>query len=503
MQRRNFLKSTSLLTLPLILKSCDWLIDVSNYHIDVQSDMDTGHLLLDNISFDQTKVHETETLIVGGGIAGLSAACRLKGKDFILCELSNDLGGTSSANVYGGMQFAQGAHYDLEYPANYGQEVLHLLEELKIIQYQSWKDSWGFVDQQHIILHRRKNRCFDHGEFREDVLPAGPMKSEFIGLLDQFESKMVLPTRLISDELKYLNDISFFEMIRNKMSIDQGFELGLDYHMKDDYGAGCKEVSALAGIHYFICRPYYKEVVDLFSPPNGNHYFIEKMRNYLMPSDLRTKHMVCQIQKEKNGWIADVIDVNEKKIIRIKTKHIVYAGQKHALKYIYPKAYESFSNNQYAPWMVVSIITDDKLPTPGYWQNEMLTQDTTFLGFVDSDTQHHDKRNKRVLTGYYCLPTFSRGDLKNVGKNKEIIARATVEHISKYFKMDINKHVEKVFIKVMGHAMPIPYPGYLFDDRNLSRKENTMSYAGVDNGRLPLLFEAIDSGLSAINTLSL
>jgi hypothetical protein len=55
----------------------------------------------------------------------------------------------------------------------------------------------------------------------------------------------------------------------------------------------------------------------------------------------------------------------------------------------------------------------------------------------------------------------------------------------------------------MGHAMPIPQPGYLFNDANKSRGNSNLAYAGVDNGRLPLLFEAIDSGTIAVKEVDL
>jgi len=37
----------------------------------------------------------------------------------------------------------------------------------------------------------------------------------------------------------------------------------------------------------------------------------------------------------------------------------------------------------------------------------------------------------------------------------------------------------------------------LFKDGNEARSNQNIAYAGVDNGRLPLLFEAIDSGIMA------
>ena len=43
--------------------------------------------------------------------------------------------------------------------------------------------------------------------------------------------------------------------------------------------------------------------------------------------------------------------------------------------------------------------------------------------------------------------------------------------------------------------MPIPKPGYLTKSRNLSI--DGLAFAGADTGRLPLLFDALESGIQA------
>ena len=53
--------------------------------------------------------------------------------------------------------------------------------------------------------------------------------------------------------------------------------------MVDDYGSTADQVSALAGVHYYACRPYYTESVELFSPPQGNAYFVQKLLEVLSP----------------------------------------------------------------------------------------------------------------------------------------------------------------------------------------------------------------------------
>ena len=496
MKRRKFIKISSLATLPVLLKSCNWAGEGGlDLDITVHTDIHTGHVLFESQSYTNGENLRVETLIVGGGVAGLAAAYHLKESDFLLCELSDRLGGTSSFHHFDGLAFAQGAHYDLAYPANYGEEVLAALESLGIIEYQHWKDAWSFKDRQHIIMHRRKNRCFDNGEFRGEVLKAGALKKSFDALMGTYSGAMKMPVRLMDPQYHALDQVTFYDFLKDQIELTEDFARGLDYHMRDDYGGTIGQVSALAGIHYFACRPYYKEVVDLFSPPEGNGYFIQKMAEKLPKEQLWTQHLIKSIRPVKYRFEVDVVDIGRQQVKTIQADRIIYAGQKHALKYILPEEYPLFEKNIYAPWLVLNFIIDNQLEEHGFWQNEMLTDDPTFMGFVDSNAQHRRKQRKRVLTAYYCLPPASRNDLRNVEANKEAIAEKTLKYLNLYFGKDISGLVEKVFIKVMGHAMPIPVPGYLFNSEK--GKYANLAYAGVDNGRLPLLFEAMDSGIEA------
>lgn len=503
MNRRKFITGMAALpALPLLLKSCDWQTEELPFPIQLHSDRKTGHLIFESSAFPVGKREEVKTLIVGGGIAGLSAAAGLHDQDFLLCELSDRLGGTSAALDYNGLKLAQGAHYDLEYPANYGHDVLSLLEKTGLIQYVKWKDSWRFTDEKHIIPHELKNQCYQDGKKRSDVLTEGIMKNEFLALMDSYAGKMPMPTRLIHQDLKGLNDITFLDFLKGKMSIDESFIRGLHYHMLDDWGGTASQVSALAGIHYFQCRPYYKEVNELFSPPQGNDYFVQSFAKKIPQENLKLNMLVRKLTYKKDFWEADVVDVIQRQIIKVRARQVVYAGQKHALKYVLPEYYSLFESNEYAPWVVINFVLNKPFQSFGFWQNEFLAEDQTFLGFIDSSAQYNRIQDKQVLTAYYCLPPESRKNLVNVEKNKTTIVNQTIKYISDYFGESIANRIESVFINTMGHAMPIPKPGYLFQDKSGVTSEKGLVFAGVDHHRLPLLFEAIDSGLEAVKALN-
>ncbi|MCK5702004.1 MAG: NAD(P)/FAD-dependent oxidoreductase, partial [Cyclobacteriaceae bacterium] len=440
---------------------------------------------------------------------GMSAAYKLRDEDFRLFELSDTLGGSSTAGSHGKIPLCHGAHYDLSYPSYYGKEAIKMLEELNIVQYDSFSDSWKFIDKKYLIPKNKESQTFAYGEFRKDVLPEGAEKAPFVELMKSFAGKMPMPTSLIDEDHRKLNDISFLDWLQQKISTSDEFIEGLSYHMKDDYGAGANEVSALAGIHYFACRPYYTKPIELFSPPEGNFYFIKKIYDRLPKDRIATSHLVKLIREKGDRFEVEVIDAEKKEITRVSCKKIIYAGHKHSLKYIFPRDYHLFQKTQYAPWVVVNFVLNKSWKSDTYlsgrqafWQNEIISADKSLLGFVDSMAQFSTHSDTRVLTVYFCFKPEEREMMSLIEDRKQTFVNQTLAHLEKYFDRSLKSQIEKVIIKQMGHAMPIPKPGYLFNDGNELRSNPNLVYAGVDNGRLPLLFEAVDSGLVACELLN-
>jgi protoporphyrinogen oxidase len=495
MIRREFIRLSTLAILPLIA-SCR-ADHKAHYDILVSSDMPIGHLSFSAGRFPLMRTISHETLIVGGGISGLAAASALRDHDFVLCELSNEPGGTSGSIVIDGNRFAQGAHYDLAYPDYFGEEVLSFLDHLGIIQFNSFNSLWEFRDKQFLINPAHESRCLSRGKYRNDVIPETPERGQFQAILEPFRKVMRMPTTIIAPQYHYLNDLTFSGFLDGKFSMNREFKNSLDYNMMDDYGGTTDDVSALAGIHYYQCRPYFYQPVELFSPPQGNYYFIEKMLSLLPSEKILTGHLVRKITKTNDGFDAEIIDIRNSGTLLLKAKKVVYAGTKHALKYIFPEQSGLFSGINYAPWLVINMVMDKPGGEEPFWQNEILGENPSLLGFVNSDAQYHQLKNKHLLTAYYCFKPSQRAILGNIEHNKNRIARQTIRYVSEYFGFDVSARVQKIFMKVLGHAMPVPVPHFLFNDKNSKRSYNNLVYAGVDNSRLPLLFEALDSGLVA------
>lgn len=499
MNRRGFIQISSVALLPLLLGIFPKRRkEVGAYTISVESNRKFGHLIRETSQCAPSREITTDYAIIGGGIAGLSAATQLNGKDFLLFEASEKLGGSSASGAWKDTYFSTGAHYDLAYPTNFGSEVIELLKALNIVQFNPHTELYEFVDEKYVIPANSLEQCFWKGDPLKDALEGAKGVEEFKAILHQFEGKMPLPTRLIAEEFHYLDRMSFTDFLSSKMKLEEDLERRISYQMLDDWGGKCNEISALAGIHYYMCRPYEEKDVQVFSPPNGNSYFIEKMVGSL--ENLNAIHvntLARSIRETENGVEIEII-TPEKEIVRVNAKHLIYAGQKHTLNYLL-KTEKPLFTNSYAPWMVINFVCKKGIEF-ATWQNDVLTNELEFLGFVNSTKQKTRSEEHDVFTAYYCFSEKDIARLVAFEENPEAIIQATLQLIERETNRDLTPHLEHVNIHLMGHAMPIPKPNYL-SFKDVPSYSKNIVFAGVDTGRLPLFYEACDSGIQAARKL--
>ncbi|MBL4705434.1 MAG: NAD(P)-binding protein [Flavobacteriales bacterium] len=500
MNRRGFIQISSVALLPILLGVLPLFgKDKPRYTIHVRSNRKFGHLLRETSGMLPTKELITDYIIVGGGIAGVSAALTLKGKEFLLFEAADRLGGSSASDSWKSANYALGAHYELAYPSSFGKEVIELLTNLDVIQYNAASDLHEFVEKKFIIKPNEQEQCFIGEDVLEDILSGAEGEDEFYKTLNPYIGEMPLPTRLIDKKYHELNNISFKEFLTSKISLSKDLENRISYQMLDDWGARIDQVSALAGIHYYTCRPYNLKEVELFSPPQGNSYFIEKMVGQFPSLEaLKTDSLVRSVRETSSGVEAEIVNVNGE-IMLVRAKGLIYAGQKHALKYVLQSPTDLEFNNTYVPWVVLNFVCRKGIDF-GKWQNDVLTEDLQFLGFVNSALQHTRSNDLDVFTAYYCLEESSRAQLVEIENNPDAFVAATIELIEKSTGEVITENIEHVNVNLMGHAMPVAKPGYL-SLKDVPQISNNIVCAGVDTGRLPLFYEACDSGIQAANQL--
>lgn len=503
MKRRTFIKLSGLGAGAVWYTSCvpDFAKSSGQFPIEVLSDASVGHLIRSAHQFPNIQAGNIDVAIIGGGIAGLTAFQQLQDYNVKIFELSNLWGGTSAAHNHHDLRFALGAHYDLAYPDYFGQKGLSLLSELNVIEYNEFNALWEFKDKSLTIPSSRESTCWIDGHLYESPITHCGDIEKFNAMVRPFVGKLPMPTTLIDSSLRDLDQITFSQYIQQKGGLSEDLMRGIHYQMVDDYGGDADQVSALAGLHYYACRPYNEQDIELFSPPEGNFYFAQRLIAHAEVDRMCNNHLVYKVTPQKKGYEVHVIDTKAHEIKVYLANNVIMAGKKHTNPYLFGTDQYNL-NNTYAPWVSVNIIVPKTfdLDFPK-WQNDVIGLDPKFLGFVNSKSQNSLSKNLKTYTCYYCLSPENRGEALSISKNAETIVAQTIQYLEKVLEFpNIGRHVLKAVVKPMGHAMAIPGVGHLSKDCN-QNAPSSLAFAGVDNGRLPLFFEALDSGIVAADRI--
>lgn len=502
MDRKTFIRIAGLGSIPLFFNGCFVQQNQTAYSVQIDSNRASGHLTREALLSYPVSKEYYDTIVIGAGISGIAAYSKLKGTNAALFDMNTFLGGTAGGGNFNSARFARGAHYDIIYPSNYGKETLDFLKASNIIVFDELNNSYHYKDSEFLIDSENESTCLRFGKRVLDPLSELKELPVFMRLLEPFKGKMVMPTKQIDEKFDYLNQITFKAWLNDQSEFSDLFYAALDYQMRDDWGAPSSEVSALAGIHYYMCRTYENDL-ELISPPEGNQYFVEKMLANTNYSSIHLQHLCHSIKKEGNQFIAEIIDLENKTVKQVACDKLIYSGNKHALKYIFPEANRAGLIPKYSAWISLNLVFEKFKSRTGFWQNDMITEDGTFLGFSDSRAQFDFVEEFDVLTAYYCFSPEQRGLLVEIEGDPQRIIEKTIAYIEESFGYEVKSKLKMVNLNLMGHAMPVPEVNYLKQDWNDDRKFENFVYAGCDTGNLPLFFEAVSSGLKAVDALNL
>ncbi|MGA9522674.1 MAG: FAD-dependent oxidoreductase, partial [Myxococcaceae bacterium] len=182
--------------------------------------VETGHLLRDaSRPAPAADVRAVDVLIVGGGIAGLSAAWRLRAAgvdDLLLVELDEDLGGTSRSGRNPVSAYPWGAHY-LPAPLESHGPVPRLLRELGALVGEDEDGHPRFAEQ--MLIRQPDERLFYKGLWYEGLYLRAGASTGDLAELARFEAQIAqlsaardgrgrkafaVPTALSSDDAEWM-----------------------------------------------------------------------------------------------------------------------------------------------------------------------------------------------------------------------------------------------------------------------------------------------------------
>jgi len=463
----------------------------------VNDSFQMGHLLRDRAGFPVAKHTEKyPVVIVGGGIAGLSAAWRLRKRgftDFVLLEMNDEPGGNARWGENEVTAYPWAAHY-VPVPGLKAEYVRELFEDLGVLKNGQWEERY--------LAFSPQERLFLYGRWQEGIEPAVGLTAKDRGQFQRIENlfsefrqsgSFTVPLELgLSAKFQDLDRISFSQWLRQNGFDSRLLNWYMNYACRDDYGALASDTSAWAGIHYFSSRE--SEEKGPLTWPEGNGWITRRLLERV-GRNIRTSQMVHRITQNRRG--ASVFAGETE----FQAEFVIFA----APTFLAPYLLESFPRLRdfvYSPWLTANLTLDHYPESHGgepSWDTVFL--DSPTLGYVDA--MHQSLRthvDRTVWTFYWALaegaPAQNRQLLldKDWAYWKEAILR-DLERVHS----GVRQCVSRIDIMRMGHAMIRPAVGSIFSEerRRLSRLNDRILFANSDLSAISIFEEAQYHGVEA------
>jgi hypothetical protein len=465
-------------------------------------------------------------VIVGGGIAGLSAAWRLRRagfNDFVVLELEPAAGGTSQSGTLGGIPCPWGAHY-LPAPLKENRALVVLLDELGVLE-GTRSDGEPIVGEQ-FLCRDPQERLFIDGIWHEGVHPrAGETAADqrdwaafqaqidhWVAWRDAKERRaFVIPMAVGSDdaEVTALDRISMADWLGRQNLTSPRLRWLVDYACRDDFGLTVEQTSAWAGLFYFASRVRSPgaEAQPLMTWPEGNGRLVDHLRGPL-GDNLRLGWAASEvIPVAGDPETIDVVAVSHdgESVIGFHAQHTIFCAP-HFLALHLIRGFKDLRGTdaaefEYGSWLVANLLLRDRPVETGFplaWDNVLYNSPS--LGYVTATHQQGIDRGPTVFTYYYPFcddnPRTARERLQGLDwKDCAEIVLADLEQAHP----DIRRLVTRLDVMRWGHAMIRPRPGFIWGGARTREAQpfGSIHFANTDLSGVALFEEAFHHGIRA------
>jgi glycine/D-amino acid oxidase-like deaminating enzyme len=447
-----------------------------------------GHFLRDLKQLPPpSSVIETDVVILGSGIAGLSAAWKLGrlGHDDHLLLDGPEAFGNAAGSAYGELACPTGGHY-LPLPGPESTHVREMLADLGIILRDAEREK-PYYDER-FILHGPQERLLRDGEWHEGLVPTNAQDAAEHKLFFEEMQRLrhqrgsdglrafVFPLVRSSSDSRFaaLDRISFAQWLGDRGYRSASLRWYLDYCCRDDYGAGLDRVSAWAGLHYFAGR--------WGQAANAGENALLTWTGGLAPlaqalaarAGRRRRAGTAASIRETDGKVEAlcfVLEEGKPRTFLVRARRAICAMPLFvASRVVEDMGRYGFDARAhlpaYAPWMVTNFLMRDfprELPGAQLaWDN--VVYNGKGLGYVVST--HQDIRSrppeKTVFTAYTALshqtPSVARRWL-HTSSPAQLLELASSD-LQQAYGWAFAPCVERVDITLRAHAMAVPQPGF-------------------------------------------
>jgi oxygen-dependent protoporphyrinogen oxidase len=423
------------------------------------------HQVRDGHHFDlPPATAKTEIAIVGGGVAGLSAAYFLRGKEWLLLEKEDHFGGNAYQEEFDGQPFATGSAY-----AYHGDEGDLLASELGL--------KLPIVDMPDPTL---VNKTYVPDTWKTGVTQL-PYPKEVVASFLKFR-KDVLKIK-IKERMAELDALPFS---RFTAAYAPEVQQWWDTYGPSNWGATTPDTSAYVGLY---------NANDLFTGGDGKrailpgglgcitHKLVEMLQPEYKERMLGEAAVVAVVQEKDS---VNVTFLREGKFTTVSAKVVLMCTPKHITSRIIPglpaEQRNAMRRTRFAPYPVVNLIFEKPIYNRGY---DNWCPGNSFTDFIVADwTVRNDpgyKQKNNILSCYTPLREEFRSRLLEEADSKTLAARVLAD----FQKILPEFNIDPVEVRIYrrGHPMFMSTPGQYTKNRVAAAQPMERIYfGGNDSG---------------------
>jgi protoporphyrinogen oxidase len=484
-----------------------------------------GHLLRDKGFEEPLHISKQQTVIIGAGISGLSAAYQLRKwgiDDFIVLDLEAADGGNSVCSANAVSAYPWGAHY-VPIPNNSLKEYLEFLGEAGVVTGMS-NEGLPIYNEYHLCFDPEE-RLYINGRWQEGLIPhfgvPGNDKKEigtFLATMNRYryqtgvdgKDAFAIPANASSKDtaLVQLDTITMKQWMQKKGFKSPYLHWYVDYCTRDDFGTPYDKVSAWAGIHYFAGRKGKGANAthsDVLTWPEGNGFLVRALQTSFA-AKVQTNSLAVSVAVVDEGVTIDYYDVQSQKLKRIEAAQCIMAvPQFVASRLLKDERRKAFVQQhlKYVPWMVANLTVtnlEERSGAPLSWDN--VIYESKSLGYVEATHQGiTQSKPKKNLTYYLPLTDGEVGIDRKTAQHRSY--EEWVEIIFADLKKvhpDIEAATEEINVMIWGHAMAQPLPGVIHGNARLQLGQSMndrVHFAHTDLAGVSVFEEGFYQGLEA------
>ncbi|MBK6915929.1 MAG: FAD-dependent oxidoreductase [Deltaproteobacteria bacterium] len=462
-------------------------------------------------------------VIVGAGVAGLSAAWRLRQlgiDDVVVLELEDDLGGTARGGSLPRSRYPMGAHY-LPVPRAGFDALEGLLADLDLVV---GRDAAGRPEYDPTAIVRAPvERHRLRGLWHPGLYPEAEQNDDERAELERFGAllraldrpgrdgrrRFDLPLARCSDDERGLDAITMATWL-DRQGLD-GWRVRwlCDYGSRDDFGCTLDQVSAFAGLHHFLARGLEQEHDRLLlSWPQGNAGLLERLAARIdLGERLRLQTAVLRIEPDQGRVTA--VELADDRVVAWEADAILWAAPRFVLPHVLPAGRDPMpaGARTYAPWLVASLeltVRPKGVGAPLSWDNVAI--DAPHLGYVVAnhlESLGDRKRAGAVITFY---EPRCADDPAGLARERQWLLDASADELGAHVLAAIDgmhpglhPYVTAIDLVRWGHGMVRPIPGALFGPAAAAAAAviGRVYPCAADCAGLPLFEQAFANGVGA------